>query len=99
MDHLDVVWRDAVTGSEVDASDLSIELNPSGGAASGPLHLARPARVRWNNRSEELSSLDGRLSWNGRDLSAESLRAAFHAGRVQIDGQIHSLTRDPWRPG
>ena len=92
---LDVVWRDAVTGSAVDASGLSIELDAEGTAAAGPLHLARPARVRWNNRSELLKSLDGRLSWNGRDLSVESLRAAFNAGRLQIDGRINALTRDP----
>src|SRR5437773_2564412 len=53
---LDIVCRDASTGLRADVSGLSIELDPGGvGASSGPLHLARPARVGWKNQETSVS--------------------------------------------
>src|SRR6266581_1743389 len=62
---LDIVCRDASTGLRADVSGLSIELDPSGAGASGPLHLARPARVGWKTQETAVRALDARLFWNG----------------------------------
>jgi translocation and assembly module TamA len=90
-----VVWRDALSGVTSEAAGLSLDLAPIGAGTSGPLRLAGPARVRWNNRDTRINALDGRLAWNGRDLSIEPLRLALAEGRLQIDGRVEAVTSDP----
>jgi outer membrane protein assembly factor BamA/autotransporter translocation and assembly factor TamB len=92
---LDFVWRDAVTGVNVEAAGLSLDLVPAGGGIAGPLQLAGPARVRWNNRTTNVETFEGRLAWTGRDLSIDALRLAAAEGRLQMNGRVEALTGDP----
>jgi len=92
---LDVSWNDAPTDSAVEAHGLSIDLAATGGETAGPLHLAGPMRVRWSQRETIVRSLDGRLSWNDRDLSIDRLRADLPEGALRIDGRVDALLGSP----
>ena len=92
---LEVSWHDARADSAVEAHDLSLDLAATGGETAGPLHLAGPMRVRWRDRETSVRSLDGRLSWNDRDLSIDRLRADLPEGALRIDARVDALLGAP----
>ena len=92
---LDVSWHDTPADSALEAHNLSLDLAAIGGETAGPLHLAGPMRVRWRDRETTVRSLDGRLSWNDRDLSIDRLRADLPEGALRIDGRVDALLGSP----
>jgi outer membrane protein assembly factor BamA/autotransporter translocation and assembly factor TamB len=92
---LAVRWRDRQSGLAVDLSGISFDLLPTGGASSGGITVRAPGTIAWAKRSTVLQKVDGRVSWNGRDLSLERVLATFTEGDVAIDGRLSDVFRDP----
>ena len=85
-----VDWTDEQSASHVDAA-LSLDLTTTGTATAGPIALARPAQVRWRDRTTSISVLGGRVSWNDRDLAIEKLSLSAPEGAVTLDARIDEL--------
>jgi len=85
---LDVMWQDARAGLTIDATGLSLRLAPSGAETTGPLRLSRPGRIQLNDQRTTIDVLEGRLSWNGRDLSIDALHVVLPEGQLHADGRV-----------
>ncbi len=103
---LDVAWQDARAGLAIDAPGLSLHLARSGGQSAGPLQMSGPGRIEWHDQRTTIDLLDGRLSWNGRDLSIDAFRVVLPEGQLRADGRVDDLIADaedpaddPARPG
>jgi outer membrane protein assembly factor BamA/autotransporter translocation and assembly factor TamB len=89
---LSVDWTDETRSAHVDA-ELSLDLSGDARRIAGPIVMARPANVRWRDRATTISVTGGRLSWNDRDLSIESLSMKAPEGTVRVDGRFDDLLR------
>jgi len=87
-------WTDQQRSVHADAA-FSLELNADGRATAGPLTMSRPANVRWRDRTSSIAGSGGRLSWNDRDLSIDSLMLRAAEGSVRLDGRIANLLGAP----
>lgn len=92
---LDLVWRDAVSASNADLTRVSLDLAAVGGTTSGSLRMNGPGRLQWNDRTAVFDTVDGRVGWNGRDLTIDALRLEVPEGRLRTDGRVDSLLGDP----
>src|SRR5262245_13923966 len=83
-------WTDDQSASHVDAA-LSLDLTSDGRTTAGPVVMARPATVRWRDRTTSVALTGGRLSWNDRDLAVEGVSLTAPEGTVTLDGRIDEL--------
>ena len=88
---LDVAWHDARAGLQIDVAGLSLHLEPNGRETSGPLRMSGPGRIQRNDRRTTIDVLEGRLSWNGRDLSVDGVRVVLPEGQLRADGRVEAL--------
>ena len=88
---LDVAWHDARAGLQIDVAGLSLHLEPNGRETSGPLRMSGPGRIQRNDRRTSIEVLEGRLSWNGRDLSIDAARVVLPEGQLRADGRVEAL--------
>src|SRR5262249_9624195 len=56
--------------------------------------LGAPARVEWDDRATTIEALEAGVTWNGRDLTLNGLRAQLPEGLVAIDGHVDRLLGD-----
>jgi hypothetical protein len=74
---------------------ISLDLTSDGGDLAGPLTMTGPTSVRVGDRETAATALDGRLSWNDRDLALHALALRAPEGTLRADGTIASLLADP----
>jgi outer membrane protein assembly factor BamA/autotransporter translocation and assembly factor TamB len=87
---LGVEWTDETRSAHVD-TELSLDLNGDGRNIAGPIVMMRPANVRWRDRATTIAVAGGRVAWNDRDLSVESLSLQAPEGTLRVDGRIDEL--------
>jgi outer membrane protein assembly factor BamA/autotransporter translocation and assembly factor TamB len=92
---LDVSWHDEQARLAVDVGGLALQLTPTVVGTGGTVRLSRPAAIQWTDRRTTLQTLDGRLSWNGRDLSLDGFHIVLPEGRLAIDGRMDRLLDGP----
>jgi outer membrane protein assembly factor BamA/autotransporter translocation and assembly factor TamB len=92
--NLAFAWTDEQAKTRVNAG-ISLDLTSDGGDVAGPLTMTGPTSVRVGDRETAATALDGRLSWNDRDLSLHALALRAPEGTLHADGTIASLLADP----
>ena len=89
---LGVRWRDSQASIDV---GVSFELATNGKETSGRIVATRPGRIDWKGHQTTVQALDGRLSWNGSDVSLGAFTMHLPEGTVTADGRIEEVTADP----
>ncbi len=89
---LGIDWHDARVDTDAEVNGLSFDLTTT---TAGSVKMTHPARVRWQDHETVVSAFEGRLGWNGRDLSIEALRIAATEGTVRADGRVDILLGAP----
>lgn len=95
ISNLEVSFDDRQAALGLDVTGLSLDFIETNGATGGPLTLTRPVRLRWRDRSTAISRVEGRLSWNGRDLAFETVRADLPEVTMRVKGAVRSLLGSP----
>jgi len=92
---LDVSWHDEQAGVQIDQMGIALHLAPAGGGASGTLGFTHPGSVQWSDHRTTIDSVEGRLAWNGSDLSLDGFRIALPEGRLALNGRVDHLLAGP----
>ena len=88
-------YTDAANGITAAVDRLSVALSPAGGGIGGPIALASPISLQWEGHRTSITSLTGRLAYDGSSLALDQLRIVSAEGSLQIDGRIASLFHEP----
>ncbi|HJO05419.1 MAG TPA: translocation/assembly module TamB domain-containing protein [Acidobacteriota bacterium] len=91
VSELQIEWRDAARGLQLDAGDIQLDL---GNEVERRLGMSDPATLRIDGRQATIELAGGLLGWNGRDLRLEDLRFDSAAAHLEIGGTIDRLLAD-----
>ena len=88
----DVFVEDEVTDARVRAGALTLDLQGAGATTRGTAVVTTPVEWALGEREGRLDVSPVQLSFDGRDLAAESLRVKGPEGLVEVGGRLRNVT-------
>jgi outer membrane protein assembly factor BamA/autotransporter translocation and assembly factor TamB len=83
-------WQDPQSSADI---GVSFELNGADPVAR--IVATRPGRIAWRNHRSTLQTINGRLGWNGADLSVAELLLRLPEGTMTAGGRIEQVGGEP----
>ncbi len=84
--------RDEGSGFALDIPAASVEQLT---AHSGRIAFARPATVRFADRSTRITTLESRARFDGRTILLEGAQVVAEEGQIRLDGPVAVIATDP----
>ncbi len=75
--------------ASLDERDIRIFAGASGTLAAGRVH------VRLGDRETTAAGVEGRMAFDGSNVSLQALTVPFPEGRIEIDGRVNRVLDDP----